>query len=249
MHRSAPESVFETDPAVVHATSTVEDGNMSFLYGEQDDVIQARTAVCQRHGITLDQCAVMRAEHSDRIVEISSKHAGAGAYSTTDTIPCDAFITNTPDVCLFLLTADCLPIALYDPAARVIALIHCGRWSTDRRLAAATVEQLTTTYGTDPALLYASIGPGISKDSYIIHEPSQKDEPAWQPYCTETESGTAIDLVSYNRDQLRASGIRPEHITARAVDTATDPDYFSHYASRLGTKPNGRFATLFMLRA
>ncbi|PLX16957.1 MAG: polyphenol oxidase, partial [Marinilabiliales bacterium] len=38
----------------------------------------------------------------------------------------DALITNIPEICIAVRTADCVPILLFDPEKKAIAAIHSG---------------------------------------------------------------------------------------------------------------------------
>jgi copper oxidase (laccase) domain-containing protein len=38
----------------------------------------------------------------------------------------DALVTTLPGVLLVIQTADCLPVFMVDPAARIVGLAHCG---------------------------------------------------------------------------------------------------------------------------
>ena len=38
----------------------------------------------------------------------------------------DALVTNVPDVCVAVSTADCVPVLLYAPDRKVVAAVHAG---------------------------------------------------------------------------------------------------------------------------
>ena len=164
----------------------------------------------------------------------------------------DALVTNQPGIALLLLTADCNPIILFDPNNRVLALAHAGWQSTDVHLAEKVVWHMQQQYGSKPADIRVYIGPAIKKESYVFVKPQQADWPAWKPFLSKAgEDGeVAIDLPGYNRQQLLDAGVLADHIQVCPTDTATDPDYFSHYrATRSGDlTDDGRFATVCMMK-
>ena len=61
-------------------------------------------------------------------------HQVHGATAITATGPwkpgegprADALVTATPGLALGIITADCTPVLLHDPAARVVAAVHAG---------------------------------------------------------------------------------------------------------------------------
>lgn len=234
-------------PQLIHAVSTAADGNMDFRYGEPEQVIQNRQLFLAQHHIALGQCVVMDVEHKADIRQVGSDERGAGTRDLASAVTCDAVMSNERETALIVLTADCAPIMLCDPATPAIALIHAGWKSTEAQICRKTVEAMADTYGSDETQIQAHIGPTISKDSYIKNEPPSGD--AWQPYLEQTSEGTQIDIVGYNIAQLTQAGIQPDHISVSDTDTATDDRYFSHYQSaRDENMPEERFASVVMLQ-
>jgi YfiH family protein len=221
---------------------------MSYRWGEREAVAKNRERFLATHDRNEADCVEMEVEHGDRISVVNHAHT-LSAHG--DTITAEACITNDPAVTLFLLTADCLPVTLYDPTNQVIALAHLGWKPTGLALLPKVVQHMSKTFGTNPAEMHTWIGPSISRDSYVQEEVLQKDEPAWQPYVTPAAAGGwHIDLQQFNTDQLCAAGVPAAHITPAPTDTATDPNYFSHYRTvrsvRTG-EPEGRLATIVNL--
>ncbi len=80
---------------------------------------------------------------------------------------CDALVTNRTDIWLGIRTADCLPLLLYDPVARVIGLAHCGWRGTVKGIPAATMERMMQLDAT-PANTIADIGPHICPTCFEV---------------------------------------------------------------------------------
>ena len=80
---------------------------------------------------------------------------------------CDALVTNQPNLWLGIRTADCLPLLLYDPTARVIGLAHCGWRGTAQGLPAATMARMIE-LGANPANTIADIGPHICPKCFEV---------------------------------------------------------------------------------
>ena len=73
----------------------------------------------------------------------------------------DALISSTPGLDLAIRTADCYPILLADSRTHVVAAIHAGWRGTAAKIAVAAMGKMQSLYGSEPADLYAAIGPGI----------------------------------------------------------------------------------------
>ncbi|HYK80163.1 MAG TPA: peptidoglycan editing factor PgeF [Micropepsaceae bacterium] len=79
----------------------------------------------------------------------------------------DAMATDRPGIALGILTADCAPILLTDPKARIIGAAHAG-WNGALagvvESALAAMERL----GAKPERIRAAIGPCISQGAYEV---------------------------------------------------------------------------------
>jgi YfiH family protein len=104
--------------------------------------------------------------HGARVARVGPKKAAAG-YETAETaVPgADALVTSSKGVALAVLTADCLPIALVDPGAGLLAVVHAG-W---RGIAAGIIPVALGVFD-DAAAVRAVIGPGIGIDHYAVGE-------------------------------------------------------------------------------
>ncbi len=80
----------------------------------------------------------------------------------------DALISNTPNLCLTVTTADCVPILLYDSKHKAIAAIHSGWKSTLENIVEKTLITMQEQFGTKANELVVSIGPCIGKEVYEV---------------------------------------------------------------------------------
>ena len=79
----------------------------------------------------------------------------------------DGLVTAEPGVVLAVLTADCAPVLLADPAAGVVGAVHAG-W---RGLAAGVVEAgvaAMAELGADPAACTGLVGPAVGGCCYEV---------------------------------------------------------------------------------
>lgn len=226
-----------------HAFSTIPDGNMSYLWGDERTVLENREGFLKELNINPKNCAVMSILNSDVITLITPETAIG--IRKNDPIKTDALITTKKDTFLLLVIADCLPIFLYDPVLKVLALAHCGWKSTEAKLVGKVVDFLKEHFHTNPTDLLVGIGPGIHKESYKLANPVQKQLAGWSDFLTDMPDGqTAIDIIGYNKFQLMSAGVKEENIEISGIDTATDPKFFSHYRSKKSGETEGRFAAV-----
>ncbi|MGE5707562.1 MAG: peptidoglycan editing factor PgeF [Bacteroidota bacterium] len=80
----------------------------------------------------------------------------------------DALITDVPGLAIAVMTADCVPILLEDPATGAVAAVHAGWRGTVQRIVMETIEAMKREYGTRPEDLRAAIGPAIGACCYEI---------------------------------------------------------------------------------
>ena len=236
---------------ILFKTSTIADGNMSFRFGEESEVVGNRRRFLLENDADYDDCICMACNHGPTITAVNRGNCGAhfGAATPETMLESEVLVTNKPDVVLMLLTADCLPAAFYDPAQNVIALAHLNRKTIAHDLGQKTVSFLTEHYNTNPADLLVAIGPHIKKESYRFELPLADPMPhQLQDHVEEHDGFVSIDLTAAEVAQLTTVGVQKGNISISDIDTFTSPDHFSHYQSKRDAKfPAGRRATILML--
>ena len=80
----------------------------------------------------------------------------------------DALVSNRPGLCLCVQTADCVPVLLFDPEAKVIAAVHAGWRGTVGGIVEKAIEKMTNNYGASAEKIIATIGPSISPAIYEV---------------------------------------------------------------------------------
>ena len=160
----------------------------------------------------------------------------------------DAVMTNVPQLCIGVSTADCIPIIIYDRQHHAACAIHAGWRGTVQRIVHVAVRAMQEAYGSVPSQLRAVIGPGISLDSFEVgDEVYQQFANAGfaMPTISRRYEKWHIDLPQCNRLQLEEAGISEIHMSGICT-YQHHHDYFS--ARRLGIQ-SGRIFTGIMLSA
>lgn len=183
----------------------------------------------------------------------------------------DALITNEPNVCIGVSTADCVPVMMYDAEHKAIAVAHAGWRGTVENIMRKTVEKMYRSFNTDPKTLQVVIGPSISFESFevgsdVFNAFNEKGL-ATDKQCVcssaqlpstnnnnvlvdnsakDNEPKWHIDLAQCNKKQLESLGVPAQNITLSGICTYSNHHkYFS--ARRLGTA-SGRIYTGIILR-
>lgn len=79
----------------------------------------------------------------------------------------DALATDRPGLLLGVMTADCAPVLLADPAAGVVGAAHAGWKGALAGVLERTVEAMAG-LGADPGRVAAAVGPAIVQASYEV---------------------------------------------------------------------------------
>jgi YfiH family protein len=213
-------------------------------------VITNRERAARAFGVDLETVVFAQQVHGAEATVVGRADRGRGTTRQEDAVAStDILVTTDLQTTLAILVADCVPLALVDPEARVLAVVHAG-WRGTAAQASRCALDVMSTLGAQPERVVAFIGPGVHPSRYqvdlqvydalaaavapepLLSEVARADGPA--RWC--------VDLMAANRQQLLLAGVTPEHILDCGVTTADD-DYFSDRAAR----PCGRFALLARL--
>lgn len=161
----------------------------------------------------------------------------------------DAIITDRPEITLFMRFADCVPIFLYDPIHKVIAIVHAGWKGTLNKIVSKSIEVMRARYLTKSADILAGIGPSIGSDHYeigpdVIKHVKQAYGQDGSALLHESEEHTFLDLWKANELNLFHSGVKKIEISGICTACQTG-DWYSHRAERGKT---GRFGAVLAMR-
>lgn len=162
-----------------------------------------------------------------------------------EAIEADALVTATPGLGLAVKVADCAPLVLYDPGARLLGTVHAGWRGTTLRVAEAAVAALAR-LGADPGRLVAGVGPCIAANRYQVGAEvadAARDAGLGGALRPDGTGRWTFDLVAANRRVLADAGVAPARVEAAGGGTGPGTPFFSHRAEA----PCGRVALLARL--
>ena len=117
--------------------------------------------VAKKMDVGKDKLILMHQTHSNKVVEIKKNN-----YKKN--IVADAMITKMKGFALGVVTADCVPILLYDTKNEIVGCIHAGWKGAFSDIIQKTITKIKKISSNNK--IYACVGPCIDKKSYEVDE-------------------------------------------------------------------------------
>jgi YfiH family protein len=164
----------------------------------------------------------------------------------------DGVVSATAGVVCGALAADCAPVLLVDPQARVVAAVHAGWKGALTGVVESAVARMVS-LGADRNRLRAAIGPCIGPRSYEVGveflERFTHFDPAYARYFGPGAGPEKrmFDLPAFVLDRLATAGVNTAEWIGR--DTCAEPDLFfsNRRAFKQGEPDYGRLLSAIML--
>lgn len=249
-------------PKVQHYISTRKGGvsqgefaTLNISLGTADsraNILENRHRIAQMMGVSNEQLIFPRQTHSAVVQLITEEKRNKGFLWLSDHLSCtDALITQEKNCCISVISADCVPLLLFDPVQQAIGAVHAGWRGTVQKIAQKTVFAMQDTFGSKAADLIIGIGPSIGPEVYEVG--SEVIEAVEQAFGTkkglihrENKQGKGfLDLWEANSRQLTTIGVLKEHIEIAELCTLSHSETF--FSARKLYGKGGRFASGIML--
>lgn len=210
--------------------------NLSTGVGDDPAAVAAnRKRLARAIGLPADAVQWMRQVHGTgvEVVQVpgTAEHDGV-----------DVMITDRPGLALAVLSADCVPVLLADPGARVVGVAHAGRVGAASGVVEAAVAVMSD-LGARPERTEALLGPAVCGGCYEVPAAMRTEvDTALPGSACRTRRGTpGLDLRAGLRRQLAALGVTRVDTDPRC--TLEDPTLYSHRRDRT----TGRIAAVTWL--
>jgi purine-nucleoside/S-methyl-5'-thioadenosine phosphorylase / adenosine deaminase len=173
--------------------------------------------------------ATVRQVHSATVVRARREALGQGPPEARPALAeADGIVTDQPGLLLAVLMADCVPVLLADPAARVVGAVHAG-W---RGLAAGAVEAGVEAFadlGADLGGSVAVVGPAIGPCCYAVGAEVAEAVAGNYPAAAATtrDGRLAVDTTAAAVQALERAGVAA--VLAAHECTAHQPERFFSY--------------------
>ena len=225
-------------PGLRHAFFTREGGVSGGIYeslnagiGSNDDpahVAENRRRMAEQMGVRPTHFLSVYQTHSSDVVVASEPWPSASRPRA------DAIVTRSEGLAIGASAADCGPVLLADPNARVIGAAHAGWKGALTGVLESTIDAMEK-LGADRNGIIAAIGPLIRQQSYevggeFVERFIEADAENGVFFIPAAREGHAMfDLAGYIRMRLENAGVLM--IDDIGVDTYSDPRFFSYRRS------------------
>jgi YfiH family protein len=225
-------------PGLRHAFFTRDGGVSGGIYGglngglgSNDDpkhVAENRRRMAEQMGVAPDRLLSVHQVHSPDAVVANGPWDGPARPRA------DAIVTRTEGIAIGITAADCGPILLVDPNARVIGAAHAGWKGALTGILESTIETMEK-LGAERSGMVAAIGPLIRQHSYevggeFVERFIDTDADNAVFFIPSTREGHSMfDLAGYIRMRLENAGVLM--IDDLGVDTYSDERFYSYRRS------------------
>ena len=225
-------------PGLRHAFFTRDGGVSDGIYeslngglGSRDDparVAENRRRMAERMGVVPEHFLSVHQTHSPDVM------VATGPWQGSSRPLADAIVTRTEGLSIGATAADCGPILLADPRARVIGAAHAGWKGALTGILESTVDAMEK-LGAERSGIVAAIGPLIRQHSYEVGDEFverfvESDAENALFFIPGERAGHAMfDLAGLIRMRLENAGVLM--IDDIGVDTYSDERFFSYRRS------------------
>ena len=222
--------------------------NQSYTAGDfKEHVIENRRRLARELEITTGMLLFPGQTHTAHVKVIRSYEELKDRITETD-----GLVTDLPEICVSVLTADCVPLLLYDPQKKVVAAVHAGWRGTAQSITLEAVDVMKEQFGCNPANILAGIGPSIGPENYevgqnVVRAVYENPYIHNESVIKEKSNRKALfNLWESNRQQLLIGGLKNENIEQAGICTLESHKTF--FSSRKLGNPCGRSAAGLMLQ-
>lgn len=208
---------------------------------------QHRQLLLENLNIDSKELFFVKQVHGDRVFVLDDPQK---SVDQVEQVEADALITHLTGKPIAVLTADCVPVILYDPERHVAGMIHAGRKGTQMSIVSKTISMLSSIYGSRPQDVVMALGPAIGGCCYEVEDsciaPFRENYRKWEDFVTaNSQSRFMLDLLKANAMDGMRAGILKENIHRSGECTSCNNDRWFSYRKE-GT--TGRIVSLAMLR-
>ncbi|MDC0937589.1 peptidoglycan editing factor PgeF [Pelagibacteraceae bacterium] len=155
---------------------------------KKNNIIKNLNYVKKKMSLKKNSLVLMNQTHSNKVVEIKKKIIGSKK------INCDAIITRIKGLGLGVVTADCVPIIVYDAKNKIIGCIHAGWKGAYSGIIKNTIIKIKKISSGNE--IYASVGPCIGENSYEV------DSKFYRKFLSSSKENKKYFLRKNNKKKL-----------------------------------------------
>ena len=213
--------------------------------GSKDDkknIFRNLKYVSKKMKINSKKLILMHQTHSNRVIEIKKNSLKKKIFS-------DAIITKAKGLALGVVTADCVPILLFDKRTKTVGCIHAGWRGALKGIIKNTIKKISKL--NSKSEIYASIGPCIGKKNYEIDlkfymKFMAKSKKNNKYFTKKNKRKKFFNLRKFVADKLFEEKVNFDHVN---YDTFKEKNYFFSFrrSSMFNEEDYGRCISVIRL--
>ena len=186
------------------------------------NVIKNLSLVSKKMNINRKNLVLMYQTHSNKVIEINKNNLRKKIKS-------DAIISRLSNIALGVVTADCVPILLFDFKNKIIGCIHAGWRGAFSNIIRNTVKKIRKI--NSDCKIYAAVGPCIGKKNYEVDLKFYKkfilkSKYYNQYFSNKSKNKKLFDLRKFVCDKLKELKVNFENVN---YDTFKEENNFFSY--------------------
>ncbi len=208
----------------------------------KQNVLKNLIYVSKKMQINRNNLVLMHQTHSSKVLKINKNNFKKKIYS-------DAMISQEKGLALGVVTADCVPILIYDKKNKIIGCIHAGWRGAFSEIIKKTILEIKKINKKNR--IYASVGPCIGKKNYEVDKKFfnkflKKSKKNKKYFLKKNKNKKLFNLRKFVSDKLKEQNVTVDHIDR---DTFKEKNYFFSYrrSTFLKEKDYGRCISVISL--
>jgi polyphenol oxidase len=197
----------------------------------KENIIKNLNYVSRKMSVKKNNLILMHQTHSAKVIEINKDNYKKKINS-------DAMVTKVKGLALGVVTADCVPIIIYDLKNEIIGCIHAGWKGAFSGIIKNTINKIKKINSNNK--IFASIGPCIGKKSYEVDlnfykkflKKSIKNK---KYFSNKNKKKKLFNLRKYVADKLIKHKVKVDHVN---YDTFREKTNFFSYRRSCKLKQN-----------
>ena len=207
------------------------------------DIFRNLSLVSKKMKVDKKKLLLMYQTHSNKVIVVNKKNKNSKKFNS------DALITEMKGIALGVVTADCVPIILYDVKNQIIACIHAGWRGASSGIIENTIKKFRKINSENK--IFAGVGPCIGKKSYEVDINFYKNfllksKKNSVYFLKKNNNKKLFNLRKYVNDKLVKLDVKVDHVN---YDTFTEKSRFFSFrrSQKLQEKDYGRCISVISL--
>jgi polyphenol oxidase len=209
---------------------------------KKKNILKNLNFISKKMLVSKNKLILMNQTHSAKVIEINK-------INYKKKINSDAMITKIKGIALGVLTADCVPIIIYDIKNEIVGCIHAGWKGALSGIITNTVNKIKKLNSANK--IYASIGPCIGEKSYEVDTNFYKkflnnSKKNVKYFSNKNKNKKLFNLRKFIADKLIELNVKVDHVNH---DTFKEKMNFFSYRRSVKLKQNdyGRCVSVIRL--